>query len=108
MRLEDEGAKQTKSGLEVKLWRAVFVATLVLIALVVIRFATMGRGGSLTVGDPPGGVLARTNFMCAGGKGNVHGQCAESWWEHFWYDLDYCSTIKANCEAGGGTYTTQD
>jgi hypothetical protein len=47
-------------------------------------------------------------FTCQGDKGNLHGACAESWWEHLWDDLDYCSTVEAACKAGGGTFSTTD
>jgi hypothetical protein len=91
------------SRLELNLWRAIAAVCLVLIALGAIRVATSKPGTSLR---PVAGGLSLQKYKCSGPHGDQIGSCADTWWEHFWNDLSYCTDLKATCENGGGTWTT--
>lgn len=44
-------------------------------------------------------------YNCTGGSGgNIHGRCADSWFDHVWEDVPYCRDVQRWCEWGGGTF----
>lgn len=58
--------------------------------------------------DPDDPTVVARKYSCIGGSGgNVHGNCAESWWDHIWNDRPYCSDRKFWCEWGGGVFTKE-
>jgi hypothetical protein len=70
------------------------------------RLRARGPDWEIVPGDSPTPPVSERKFSCIGtSKGNVHGNCAESWWDHFWNDRPYCSDVKFWCELAGGTFT---
>ena len=58
--------------------------------------------------DPNGPSVVARKYSCIGGSGgNVHGNCAEGWFDHIWNDRPYCSDRKFWCEWGGGVFTKE-
>ena len=44
-------------------------------------------------------------YTCASSTSNIHGYCADSWWEAVWDGQSYCVDLKAFCQGLGGKWT---
>lgn len=96
--------------------KALGMATLAVAGLVVARWVRVrDREPEIEIRDDIGDeisdhigddiVVSERKYSCIGtGRGNIHGNCAESWWDHWWNDRPYCNTVEFWCELAGGKF----
>jgi hypothetical protein len=89
---------------QLRIWQALFIFPLILVAVFLIRVAT--RQGQPPVGfDPKNpGVVYWQKGTCTGANYTYHTACTDGWWEHWWDGIQYCGDARATCELHGGTF----
>jgi hypothetical protein len=85
-----------------KIWRALAIISLILIALVVARGVTSNPG--VSPGGGRGGEIGYSKFRCSLKDRDIEGTCSNWWFGRLWNNNEYCSDVEEWCKAAGGTY----